>query len=81
MDHIIHPGRRSPRWFRHGFGSALVRVPVTADDGAMDESNKYRRLPDPARLEDAVEVKDETAVPDPLAGRDTERDFMLRYAG
>jgi hypothetical protein len=49
--------------------------------GAMAEPNKYRHLPEPVKLEDTVEIMDESPVPDPQAGRDTERDFMLRYAG
>lgn len=47
----------------------------------MTEPNKYRHLPDPIDLDETVEIKDESPVPDPQAGRDTERDFMLRYAG
>ena len=47
----------------------------------MDEPNKYRHLPEPVKLEETVESKDDSPVPDPQAGRDTERDFMLRYAG
>ena len=41
----------------------------------------YSQLPEPIRLEDTVETKDERPVPDPEAGCDTDRDFMLRYAG
>jgi hypothetical protein len=47
----------------------------------MDEPNRYRHLLEPVKLEETVEIKDESPVADPQAGRDTERDFMLRYAG
>jgi hypothetical protein len=43
--------------------------------------DRFRRLPEPVRLEDTVSVKDTEPVPDPDGGRDPERDFMLRYAG
>jgi hypothetical protein len=46
-----------------------------------DQANRYRHLPAPVRLEDTVSVKDTEPVPAPTGGRDTERDFMLRYAG
>ena len=44
-------------------------------------ASAYRRLPDPVRLEDTVAVKDASPVPDPTSGRDTETEFLLRYAG
>ena len=47
----------------------------------MDEPSKYRHLPEPVKLEDTVEIKDDSPVADPQAGRDTERDFRLRDAG
>ncbi len=55
-------------------------LPTTADDGDAARS-RFRRLPDPVRLEDTVETKEATPAPDPAGGRDGERDFMLRYAG
>lgn len=51
----------------------------TGDDQLT--SNRYRVLPEPVRLEDTIATKDTDPVPDPQRGRDTERDFMLRYAG
>jgi hypothetical protein len=48
---------------------------------SRESSNPYRHLPDSIRLEDTVTSKESDAPPDPSAGRDTERDFMLRYAG
>ena len=42
---------------------------------------RYRHLPAPVRLEDTITSADPDAPPDPTCGRDTERDFMLRYAG
>ena len=47
----------------------------------MADTNKFRQLPEPIKLEDTVEVKDDSPVADPEAGRDTDRDFMLRYLG
>lgn len=41
----------------------------------------YRRLPEPVPYDDLVESKDPFPPPDPTRGRDTERDFLLRYAG
>jgi len=45
------------------------------------DPDRYRHLPEPIRIEDTVTTKDEVAHADPEAGRDTNRDFMLRYAG
>jgi len=46
----------------------------------MDSLNRWRQLPERVRLEDTCEVQEAAPVPDPLAGQDTERDFMLRHA-
>jgi hypothetical protein len=43
------------------------------------ENLRFSRLPDPIRLEDTVEETDTRAVPDPEGGRNTDRDFMIRY--
>lgn len=45
----------------------------------MPESKRFDRLPEPIRLEDTVEETDTRPVPDPEAGRDTDRDFLIRY--
>lgn len=45
----------------------------------MTETRRFSRLPDLIRLEDTVEAVDTRAVPDPEGGRDTDRDFMIRY--
>ncbi|WP_337060241.1 hypothetical protein [Kineococcus sp. G2] len=44
-----------------------------------DPRQRYRALPEPIRLADVVETQESQPVPDPTAGRDPERDFMLRY--
>jgi hypothetical protein len=47
--------------------------------GKRAPAKHFKVLPEPIRLEDtiaSVEVRD---APDPEAGRDTERDFLLRY--
>lgn len=51
-----------------------------SDDGTLGSTHASRRLPEPVRLEDTVAVHDAAPVPDPHAGQDTERDFMLRYS-
>jgi len=57
----------------------------TSKDGDVVETagsaGRYDRLPAPVRLEDTISTKEASPVPDPAGGRDTERDFMLRYAG
>jgi hypothetical protein len=54
---------------------------MSSQDEERPGASAYRRLPDPVRLEDTVEVTDASAVPDPTRGRDTETEFLLRYAG
>ena len=49
--------------------------------GRAQASERYRRLPEPIRLEDTITTKDADPLPDPDAGRNPDRDFMLRYAG
>jgi hypothetical protein len=44
-------------------------------------AERYRHLPEPVRLEETIPTKEAAPTPDPASGRDTERDFMLRYAG
>jgi len=43
-------------------------------------SDRFRRLPAPVRLEDTITSQDVVPVPDPEGGRNTEQDFLLRYA-
>ena len=45
----------------------------------MAESRRFTRLPAPVRLEDTVAEVDVRPVPDPEGGRDTDRDFLIRY--
>ena len=45
----------------------------------MIERSRFSRLPAPIRPEDMVEEVDTRAVPDPEGGRDTDRDFLIRY--
>ncbi|MGA9103161.1 hypothetical protein [Aeromicrobium sp.] len=45
----------------------------------MTESKRFARLPEPIRPEDMVEEVDTRAIPDPEGGRDTDRDFLIRY--
>ena len=45
-----------------------------------DPRERFRHLPEPTHLEDTITSADVDPVPDPDGGRDTDRDFMLRYA-
>ena len=40
---------------------------------------RYDTLPEPVRLEDTIAESDARDVPDPEAGRDTNRDWVVRY--
>ncbi len=39
----------------------------------------YDTLPEPIRLADTTAASDVCDVPDPEAGRDTDRDWLIRY--
>ena len=45
------------------------------------DSERFKRLPEPVPYDEMVSTHDTGPLPDPSAERDTERDFMLRYAG
>jgi hypothetical protein len=45
----------------------------------VTEHQRFSRLPEPIRLENTVEETDMRVVPDPEGGRDTDRDFLIRY--
>lgn len=51
------------------------------DDGSIARAKRFGRLPDRVRPEDTVETKDTRTARDPEDGRDTDRDFMIRYSG
>jgi hypothetical protein len=42
---------------------------------------RYTALPEGVRLQDTRPTHQSSPPPDPEAGRDTDRDFMLRYSG
>jgi hypothetical protein len=44
-------------------------------------SQRFKRLPERVKLEDTVESQETTPARDPEGGRDTDRDFMIRYSG
>jgi hypothetical protein len=54
-----------------------------SEDEREDQPNaeRFKHLPEPIRLEDTVESKDTRTARDPEDGRDTDRDFMIRYSG
>jgi len=45
-----------------------------------DPAAQYRVLPAPIRVADTVALVDTTIARDPEGGRDTDTDFLLRYA-
>jgi hypothetical protein len=44
-------------------------------------SKRFERLPERIKLEDTVESQETDPARDPEGGRDTNRDFMIRYLG
>jgi hypothetical protein len=42
--------------------------------------SRFATLPEPVDLDDTIATHDTQAPPDPESGRDTDRDFLLRYA-
>jgi hypothetical protein len=40
---------------------------------------RFKNLPKAVRVEDTITSQDVEPVPDPEAGRDTDRDFLIRY--
>lgn len=44
-------------------------------------AQRFKQLPEPIKLEDTVESQETDAARDPEGGRDTDRDFMIRYSG
>ncbi len=43
------------------------------------DPDRFRTLPAHVRLEDTITSQDIEPVPDPEGGRDTDRDFLIRY--
>jgi hypothetical protein len=43
------------------------------------DKDRFKQLPKAVRLEDTITTSDTDPVPDPEGGRDTERDFLVRY--
>jgi hypothetical protein len=43
------------------------------------ENDRFRQLPPPIHVEDTIASVDTRAVPDPEAGKDTDREFLIRY--
>jgi hypothetical protein len=69
-------GRRvdTPGMGEHGTEPGSVTEPES-------DSQRFNRLPERIRLEDTVESQATDTARDPEGGRDTERDFMIRYSG
>ena len=51
------------------------------EPNASQKRLDYRELPEPIRLEDTIATQETRDAPDPVMGRDTETEFMLRNAG
>lgn len=47
----------------------------------VPDPQRFKRLPEPVKLEDTVASQDTRVARDPEGGRDTDRDFMIRYSG
>lgn len=43
------------------------------------DPDRFRKLPSAVRLEDTITSQDVEPVPDPEAGHNTDRDFLIRY--
>jgi hypothetical protein len=54
--------------------------PESIEDSESGQE-RYKRLPERVRAEDTVETADTRVPSDPEGGRDTDRDFIIRYSG
>lgn len=43
------------------------------------DTQRFKQLPEPVKLEDTVTSQDMEPVPDPEGGLDTDKLFMIRY--
>ena len=43
------------------------------------DKDRFAKLPKRVRLEDTITSAETEPVPDPEGGRDTDRDFLIRY--
>lgn len=59
----------------------MVEPASAPDPETPRPSERYRELPERVHFKDMVATQETTPPPDPTMGRDTERDFVLRYAG
>jgi hypothetical protein len=48
---------------------------------SAEDAERYKHLPEPVRIEHTVASQETRPARDPEDGRDTNRDFMIRYAG
>lgn len=68
-------------------GVGAAHTPGMGEDEERDTSaeqapdpQRFKRLPERVKPEDTVESKDTNVARDPEGGRDTDRDFMIRYS-
>jgi hypothetical protein len=52
-----------------------------AESELEQDPNRFKHLPKRVSPEDMVETTDTHVARDPESGRDTDRDFMIRYSG
>lgn len=52
---------------------------MTEPQAQQVQQSRFAKLPEPVRLDDTVTSQDVQSPPDPEGGRDTDRDFLLRY--
>ena len=57
----------------------MRRCPVIEPQAQQVQQSRFAKLPEPVRLDDTVTTQDVQSPPDPESGRDTDRDFLLRY--
>lgn len=59
----------------------MVEPTCPPDPAAPGPSERFRELPERIALKDMIATQETAPAPDPTMGRDTERDFVLRYVG
>ena len=79
MPSLIMELRHSAGTSAHTAGMNADEVDQDAGEAPQPDSQRFKRLPKRIRLEDTVESQDTRVAQDPEGGRDTDRDFMIRY--
>ena len=64
---------------RHRGEPLVVATKIPPKNRQWPARPDYRHLPEPVDLDDTIATHETEPAPDPEGGRDSERDFMLRY--